>query len=1076
MPRGGGIGASLEDLAGVSVAGFLAYQGSDTWASRTLTPTTNQTAVTNGAGGGDPVLSNPQDLATTSAVQFGSLGLGGAASVTLHVVDGGTPGTPTPTADTVAIVQNSAATADDAILAIVAGNTGLSMVEFGRANLSAAGAVTYDHNGNALTLSTSAAEALRIDNTQQVGVNTTAPCSPLDVARAGGSANVTVKNIGAIANGNVLGRYRFAGSDDFGEGTPGIGAEMLAVARADWTAASSPGQLLFKTTPTGATGLITRMSIDQDGTISCEDNALTNISSMAIDTITSDGSDITIGGTPNIVITDDTTIAVTLGTDAGDDFTIGTTMFVVEGDSGAVTIGALTAGSVVFSGASGLISQDNTNLFWDDTLDRLGIGINTGMDPNPGLTVVGDVDISHTAASAGEHAIDLDIDAAGFGGVNAIEMNYMTGALAAGDDESALLINVNQQTATGGTVYGTEVLATAGSATVYGLAAGVGVAPVRQATGSFGNMDYARFTTSGGGEVDCLTAFTSLGTDVTLFTALNDYVIIGDAGQFTELEFLLATDASGVGIKPTFAFSTGGSGFTPFVPSDGTRGMRNSGVIAWLLSAISGTWATNTSGYYEIKITRTATSLTTPPIEDLVQIAIVTEYSWSAAGAISAKNFTSADLTASRLMASDGNKKLVSADLFAWVAGTASEVAVADDGDGSITLSIPATFTLGTTPSIAATEGTTIAVTLGNDGGDDFTVDSTAFVVEGDTGFVGMGTATPANNVHVSAADPIAWLENTDSGDTSPTRTTSGIQLSAGTMDGSLRYTPAIKFMSTDANFTTENPKLLAFVAGRANEAYDTDTKGGMHLDFASTPATPGATTTPTVRFTVSADGRSDFWENDIINVGDISLDSITSDGATITIGGTPSIVLTDNTAIAVTLGNDAGDDFTVDSTSLVVEGDTGDVGVGIAPTSRLHVYETLNGDLVANIQNPNVGNAARSIMRLSNDASSAAVQYYSAAHTTQARNLQVINNDAAGDIRFYFNGADNMILRHDGNIGMTGNLGIGVAVALSRLHLGLATEDLEVVDAGSAAATQQDWIEVEVAGVQGYVHVYAAK
>lgn len=39
-----------------------------------------------------------------------------------------------------------------------------------------------------------------------------------------------------------------------------------------------------------------------------------------------------------------------------------------------------------------------------------------------------------------------------------------------------------------------------------------------------------------------------------------------------------------------------------------------------------------------------------------------------------------------------------------------------------------------------------------------------------------------------------------------------------------------------------------------------------------------------------------------------------------------------------------------------------------------------------------------------------------------------------------------------------------------------LATEDLELVDAGSAAATEQDWVEIKVGGVTGYWHVYAAK
>ncbi len=76
--------------------------------------------------------------------------------------------------------------------------------------------------------------------------------------------------------------------------------------------------------------------------------------------------------------------------------------------------------------------------------------------------------------------------------------------------------------------------------------------------------------------------------------------------------------------------------------------------------------------------------------------------------------------------------------------------------------------------------------------------------------------------------------------------------------------------------------------------------------------------------------GDQSHGDFNITNVGDISLDSITSDDTTITIGGTSnSIVLTDNTTIAVTLGNDSGDDFTIDATALVVEGDTGGVGLG---------------------------------------------------------------------------------------------------------------------------------------------------
>ena len=59
-------------------------------------------------------------------------------------------------------------------------------------------------------------------------------------------------------------------------------------------------------------------------------------------------------------------------------------------------------------------------------------------------------------------------------------------------------------------------------------------------------------------------------------------------------------------------------------------------------------------------------------------------------------------LTASRLMASNGSKETVSADLYSWVAQTANQVLVADDADGSITLSLPQDIHSGASPTFVA--------------------------------------------------------------------------------------------------------------------------------------------------------------------------------------------------------------------------------------------------------------------------------------------------------------------------------------------------------------------------------------
>jgi hypothetical protein len=55
---------------------------------------------------------------------------------------------------------------------------------------------------------------------------------------------------------------------------------------------------------------------------------------------------------------------------AGEDITSGT----VGTAYGGTGTGALTVGSVVFAGVGGVYSQDNANLFWDNTNKRLGVG------------------------------------------------------------------------------------------------------------------------------------------------------------------------------------------------------------------------------------------------------------------------------------------------------------------------------------------------------------------------------------------------------------------------------------------------------------------------------------------------------------------------------------------------------------------------------------------------------------------------------------------------------------------------------------------------------------------------------
>jgi hypothetical protein len=59
------------------------------------------------------------------------------------------------------------------------------------------------------------------------------------------------------------------------------------------------------------------------------------------------------------------------------------------------------------------------------------------------------------------------------------------------------------------------------------------------------------------------------------------------------------------------------------------------------------------------------------------------------------------ELTASRIIAGDANGKLESIDLSDWVTGTANQITITDDGDGSITLSTPQDIGTSSAPSFA---------------------------------------------------------------------------------------------------------------------------------------------------------------------------------------------------------------------------------------------------------------------------------------------------------------------------------------------------------------------------------------
>lgn len=102
----------------------------------------------------------------------------------------------------------------------------------------------------------------------------------------------------------------------------------------------------------------------------------------------------TSGSTANRLLrTDGTTISFSQAV-----LTTDVTGVLPVGNGGTGTSTVFTQGSVVFAGASGVYSQNNSNLFWDNTNIRLGIGTNS-------LTSRFTVSENNTATNAGNYSM-----------------------------------------------------------------------------------------------------------------------------------------------------------------------------------------------------------------------------------------------------------------------------------------------------------------------------------------------------------------------------------------------------------------------------------------------------------------------------------------------------------------------------------------------------------------------------------------------------------------------------------------------------------------------------------------------
>ena len=313
--------------------------------------------------------------------------------------------------------------------------------------------------------------------------------------------------------------------------------------------------------------------------------------------------------------------------------TFGTGAFVFDNTvSGITTLTATTLTDSTWSTVAGV----HTGIV---SLDGAGtIDLENNLDGTGFIITAGEVDIIHTATEADNHSLEILSDAAGFGDVKAIEIDYITGAIVAGIDEGVILINIDETLATGGEVFGLEILATDGSASITGLKLGPLVAPIHQDSGVFVNPTTGTDNTPSTDIAAMIDG--SILTTTAIFEANSEYIIIGAAVAFQDIEFILTVGAN-KNIKPTFWYSTVGTHqFTQFTPVDGTDGFKHTGVISWDASDLTGHVADGVTGTFDIKIIRTRNNLTTDPTLGYAKIAATTEYTWDKNGDVSIRDLT----------------------------------------------------------------------------------------------------------------------------------------------------------------------------------------------------------------------------------------------------------------------------------------------------------------------------------------------------------------------------------------------------------------------------------------------------